>query len=244
MNAAAIVIFSPSAAARAVAVDEVALGQARQRRVLAGVVDADAEVAAPAVEVQRAGLEPTGATTTGSTSPRCWSGCTSCRRPGWSSTGWRCCSRRGSTTASTTAQPDAEKRSAAWAAEALPTLVDQAVVDEVVRLVLITEHAPARRRRRQRLRALRRRPGDPGRAAPERYAEYVASVRGEYAQVARRRLRRRPRRDPARPAREAAPLPHGVRPGRLGGRRPGQRRASWRRWRRNSRDTPALASGP
>ena len=42
------------------------------------------------------------------------------------------------------AQPDAEKRSAAWAAEALPTLVDQAVVDEVVRLVLLTEtHRPA-----------------------------------------------------------------------------------------------------
>src|SRR3954470_7014412 len=38
------------------------------------------------------------------------------------------------------AQPHAEKRSAAWAAEALPSLVDPAVVDEVVRLVLVTEH--------------------------------------------------------------------------------------------------------
>ncbi|WP_425576876.1 HD domain-containing protein [Nocardioides conyzicola] len=80
------------------------------------------------------------------------------------------------------AQPDAEKRSAAWAAEALPTLVDQAVVDEVVRLVLMTEH---------------HRPADDDGngcalsdadlailAAPaERYAEYVASVREEYAQM-------------------------------------------------------------
>ena len=79
-------------------------------------------------------------------------------------------------------QPDAEKRSAAWAAEALPTLVDQAVVDEVVRLVLMTEHHL---------------PADDDAngcalsdadlailAAPaERYAEYAASVREEYAQV-------------------------------------------------------------
>jgi predicted metal-dependent HD superfamily phosphohydrolase len=80
------------------------------------------------------------------------------------------------------AQPDAEKRSAAWAAEALPTLVDQAVVDEVVRLVLMTEHhLPA--------------DGDTNGhalsdsdlailAAPaERYAEYAAAIREEYAQV-------------------------------------------------------------
>jgi predicted metal-dependent HD superfamily phosphohydrolase len=80
------------------------------------------------------------------------------------------------------AQPDAERRSAAWAAEALPTLVDQAVVDEVVRLVLMTEH---------------HRPSDDDAngcalsdadlailAAPtERYGEYVASVRSEYAHV-------------------------------------------------------------
>ena len=79
-------------------------------------------------------------------------------------------------------QPDAEKRSAAWAAEALSTLVDPAVVDEVVRLVLLTEH---------------HRPTDDDDnggalsdadlailAAPaERYAEYVAAVRREYAHV-------------------------------------------------------------
>ena len=120
------------------------------------------------------------------------------------------------------AQPDAEKRSAAWAAEALPTLVDQAVVDEVVRLVLMTEHHL---------------PADDDAngcalsdadlailAAPaERYAEYAASVREEYADRPGRRLRRRAGGDPARPARQAAPLPHGVRPRRLGGRRPGQR---------------------
>lgn len=80
------------------------------------------------------------------------------------------------------AQPDAEKRSAAWAAEALPTLVEPALVDEVVRLVLVTEqHRPA---------------DDDANgcvltdadlailAAPaERYAEYVAAVRREYAAV-------------------------------------------------------------
>lgn len=80
-------------------------------------------------------------------------------------------------------QPDAERRSAAWAAEALPTLVDPAVVDEVVRLVLLTEH---------------HRPADDDAnggalsdadlailAAPaERYAAYVATVRREYAHVA------------------------------------------------------------
>ena len=79
-------------------------------------------------------------------------------------------------------QPDAERRSAAWAAEALPVVVDQAVVDEVVRLVLLTEH---------------HRPADDDpngcalsdadlailAAAPERYTEYAASVREEYAHV-------------------------------------------------------------
>ena len=80
------------------------------------------------------------------------------------------------------AQPDAEKRSAAWAAEALPTLVDPLTVDEVVRLVLITEHhKPADRDRNgcalsdADLAIL---------AAPrERYDEYVASVRREWAHV-------------------------------------------------------------
>jgi predicted metal-dependent HD superfamily phosphohydrolase len=80
------------------------------------------------------------------------------------------------------AQPDAEKRSAAWAAEALSSIVEPALVDEVVRLVLITEH---------------HRPDDRDAngctlsdadlailAAPrERYDEYVTSVRREYAHV-------------------------------------------------------------
>src|SRR6185436_17360126 len=80
------------------------------------------------------------------------------------------------------AQPDAEKRSAAWAAEALSSIVEPALVDEVVRLVLITEHH-------------RPEDGDVNGctlsdadlailAAPrERYHEYVASVRREYAHV-------------------------------------------------------------
>src|SRR6478752_1352552 len=80
------------------------------------------------------------------------------------------------------AQPDAEKRSAAWAAEALPTLVDQTVVDEVVRLVLMTEHhlptdddANGCALSDADLAIL---------AAPaERYAEYAASIREEYAEV-------------------------------------------------------------
>lgn len=79
-------------------------------------------------------------------------------------------------------QPDAERRSAAWAAEALPTLVGPDLVAEVVRLVLLTEH---------------HRPDDGDAngcalsdadlailAAPaDRYAEYVAAVRREYAHV-------------------------------------------------------------
>lgn len=79
-------------------------------------------------------------------------------------------------------EPDAEKRSAAWAAEALASLVEPDILDEVVRLVLLTEdHVPA---------------DDDANgavlsdadlailAAPaERYAEYVAAVRAEYAHV-------------------------------------------------------------
>jgi predicted metal-dependent HD superfamily phosphohydrolase len=79
-------------------------------------------------------------------------------------------------------QPEAERRSAAWAAEALPTLVDDDVVEEVVRLVLLTEH---------------HRPSDDDlngctlsdadlailAADPDRYAEYVAAVRREWAHV-------------------------------------------------------------
>ncbi len=79
-------------------------------------------------------------------------------------------------------QPDAERRSAAWAAEALPGLVEPPMVDEVVRLVMVTEHhQPADRDRNgcalsdADLAIL---------AAPEeRYGEYVASVREEYAAV-------------------------------------------------------------
>lgn len=79
-------------------------------------------------------------------------------------------------------RPQAEARSAAWAAEALPALVAPDIVDEVVRLVRLTErHRPAR--------------GDRNGAAlcdadlailaapAERYAAYVASVRREYAEV-------------------------------------------------------------
>ncbi|WP_243058939.1 hypothetical protein [Nocardioides sp. SR21] len=79
-------------------------------------------------------------------------------------------------------EPDAERRSAAWAAEALDTLVEPETLDEVVRLVLLTEHhTPA--------------DDDPNGcalsdadlailAAPaQRYAEYVAAVREEYAHV-------------------------------------------------------------
>lgn len=80
------------------------------------------------------------------------------------------------------AQPDAEKRSAAWAAEALPGLVDQAVVDEVVRLVLITEHhRPAAADRNgcaisdADLAILA--------SPPARYGEYAASVREEYGHL-------------------------------------------------------------
>lgn len=77
---------------------------------------------------------------------------------------------------------DAEERSAAWAEEALPGLVDGAVVAEVARLVRLTEtHRPD--------------DGDPNgcvlsdadlgilAAPPERYASYVAAVRAEYAHL-------------------------------------------------------------
>jgi predicted metal-dependent HD superfamily phosphohydrolase len=79
-------------------------------------------------------------------------------------------------------RPEAERRSAAWASEALPTLVGPQLAEEVVRLVLLTErHRPDER-------------DDNGGAlcdadlailaAPEeRYAEYVAAIRREYAQV-------------------------------------------------------------
>jgi predicted metal-dependent HD superfamily phosphohydrolase len=79
-------------------------------------------------------------------------------------------------------EPDAEKRSAAWAAEALAGQVDPDIVDEVVRLVLLTErHLPTDE--------------DPNgavlsdadlailAASPERYAAYTSAVREEYAHV-------------------------------------------------------------
>ena len=79
-------------------------------------------------------------------------------------------------------EPDAEKRSAAWAAEALDALVEPDIVDEVVRLVLLTEqHLPADDDANggalsdAELAILA--------ASPERYAEYVAAVREEYSHV-------------------------------------------------------------
>ena len=79
-------------------------------------------------------------------------------------------------------QPDAEKRSAAWAAEALDTLVEPAVVDEVVRLVLLTEH---HRPDPDDLNGCTLSDADLAILAspPDRYAEYVAGVRAEYAHV-------------------------------------------------------------
>ena len=121
-------------------------------------------------------------------------------------------------------EPDAEKRSAAWAAEALSTLVEPDIVDEVVRLVLLTEHhVPA--------------DDDPNGCAlsdadlailaapPERYAEYVAAVRAEYAHVPDDLFAAGRASILERAARQAAPVPHGLRPRHLGGRRPRQRGA-------------------
>lgn len=77
---------------------------------------------------------------------------------------------------------DAEERSASWAEEALPALVDDATVTEVARLVRLTEHH-------------RPEPGDANGAALsdadltilaaplERYDAYVAAVRTEYAHL-------------------------------------------------------------
>lgn len=78
---------------------------------------------------------------------------------------------------------DAEERSAVWAEESLSGLVAETAVEEVARLVRLTEtHRPAE--------------NDPGGCAlsdadlavlaadDDRYAEYVAAVRREYAHVA------------------------------------------------------------
>ena len=77
---------------------------------------------------------------------------------------------------------DAEERSAAWAEEALPPLVDDAVVAEVARLVRLTEdHRPADDDSSGALLS----DADLGiLAAPRaRYDSYVAAVRAEYAHL-------------------------------------------------------------
>jgi predicted metal-dependent HD superfamily phosphohydrolase len=77
---------------------------------------------------------------------------------------------------------DAEERSAAWAEETLPGLVDDAVAAEVARLVRLTEtHRPADDDRN----GCALSDADLGiLAAPaERYAAYVAAVRTEYAHL-------------------------------------------------------------
>jgi predicted metal-dependent HD superfamily phosphohydrolase len=83
---------------------------------------------------------------------------------------------------------DAEERSAAWAEDGLAGLVDDAVRGEVVRLVRLTEtHRPE--------------PGDANggalsdadlailAAGPERYAEYRAAIREEYAHLGEEEFR-------------------------------------------------------
>jgi predicted metal-dependent HD superfamily phosphohydrolase len=77
---------------------------------------------------------------------------------------------------------DAEERSAAWAEDALPGLVDDAVVTEVVRLVRLTEsHRPDD----DDVNGCVLSDADLGiLAAPvERYAVYVSDVRAEYAHL-------------------------------------------------------------
>ncbi|WP_232680617.1 hypothetical protein [Nocardioides sp. R-C-SC26] len=77
---------------------------------------------------------------------------------------------------------DAEERSAAWAEEALTTLVPTDAVTEVARLVRLTEtHRPADEDRLGCVLS----DADLGiLAAPvERYAEYVGAVRSEYAHL-------------------------------------------------------------
>ncbi|GAA0973479.1 hypothetical protein ENKNEFLB_00991 [Nocardioides aquaticus] len=77
---------------------------------------------------------------------------------------------------------DAEERSASWAEHALPGLVADDVVAEVARLVRMTEtHAPAE----DDAAGCALSDADLAilAAGPERYAEYVAAVRREYAHV-------------------------------------------------------------
>jgi hypothetical protein len=98
-------------------------------------------------------------------------------------------------------KPDAEERSAAWAARAL---ADTAHAEEVARLVRTgtTTH----RRRPARAGALRRRPGDPGRAAgtPTPMSRGAARLRLRL----RPRLRGRPDGRAARPGEPQPALPH------------------------------------
>ena len=77
---------------------------------------------------------------------------------------------------------DAEERSAAWAEDALPGLCDPATVAEVARLVRLTEtHRPADDDANGCVLS----DADLGilAAPPQRYAEYVAAVRTEYAHL-------------------------------------------------------------
>lgn len=77
---------------------------------------------------------------------------------------------------------DAEERSASWAEHALPGLVGDDVVAEVARLVRMTEtHAPAE----DDATGCALSDADLAilAAGPERYTEYVAAVRREYAHV-------------------------------------------------------------
>lgn len=77
---------------------------------------------------------------------------------------------------------DAEERSAAWAERALPAYVDEATVAETARLVRLTEtHRPED----DDVNGWVLSDADLGVLAspPERYAEYVAQVREEYAHL-------------------------------------------------------------
>lgn len=77
---------------------------------------------------------------------------------------------------------DAEERSATWAEQALPAVIDAATVAEVARLVRLTEH---HRPDSDDANGCALSDADLGiLAAPaDRYAEYVAAVRQEYAHL-------------------------------------------------------------
>ncbi len=122
------------------------------------------------------------------------------------------------------ALPGAEERSAAWAEHELGALgLDPAIVEEVARLVRLTEtHRPADVRR-QRLRPLRCRPGDPGRG-PRAVRDLPRGRPRGVRPPVRRRLPGRARRDPGRPPRRPLALPHGPRARPLGSSSPAQPR--------------------